>query len=57
MQVQGLDAGVTAISLGDEYACAIVNGGVQCWGDNATGELGNGGTQLESQVPVAVHLL
>ena len=32
-QVSGLSSGVTAISLSAQgYACAVVNGAVQCWG-------------------------
>jgi hypothetical protein len=34
VQVSGLTSGVTAVSVGYGYACAVVNGGVQCWGDN-----------------------
>lgn len=44
---QGLDAG---------YTCAlIVNGTVQCWGDNAFGQLGNGSAGPPSLVPVTVN--
>jgi alpha-tubulin suppressor-like RCC1 family protein len=32
----------TAISAGAAHACAIVDGALQCWGDNVLGELGNG---------------
>jgi alpha-tubulin suppressor-like RCC1 family protein len=40
--VAGL-AGVTAVSVGAQFACALVSGGtVECWGQNPDGELGIG---------------
>jgi alpha-tubulin suppressor-like RCC1 family protein len=33
----------TAIAVGDGYACALIaGGGVDCWGDNTDGALGDG---------------
>jgi len=40
----GTNAGVTAVAAGDSHTCAIVNGGVQCWGYNGDGQLGVGDT-------------
>jgi alpha-tubulin suppressor-like RCC1 family protein len=54
--VQGLGpgSGVQAMAAGFEYACAVVNGGAQCWGNNQDGQLGNG-SRGESAVPVPVQ--
>ena len=53
-QVVGLSSGVTAITAGYEHACAILAGGsMRCWGNNAAGQLGNGGTS-NSSVPVTI---
>ena len=46
MPVQGLTSGVTDIAADAHQVCAIVNGGVLCWGDLA-----------ESLVPVQVATL
>ena len=52
--VPAIRSGVQALATGDCYTCALVNGGVQCWGDNSYGELGNGGsTSSSAPVPVA----
>jgi hypothetical protein len=37
----GSSAGVTDFSAGYEHACAVVNGGVMCWGNNGYGQLGD----------------
>ena len=40
-QVHGLTTGVTQISAGGGYTCAVVNGGAWCWGNGAQFQLGN----------------
>jgi alpha-tubulin suppressor-like RCC1 family protein len=45
--------GVTAITAGATFACAIESGSAQCWGTNSIGQLGNGSTD-NSAIPVPV---
>jgi alpha-tubulin suppressor-like RCC1 family protein len=42
--VSGLSTGVAQVAATDSSTCALVNGGVKCWGSNRNGELGDGTT-------------
>lgn len=53
--VMTLTSGVTSMGLGDSVACAIVNGGVKCWGGNNSDQvLGVGDMPTFSAVPVSL---
>ncbi len=54
VMVQGLSGPVVAVSTGDFHACALTQaGGVECWGGNRHGDLGNGDT-IDHALPVGV---
>ncbi len=54
VQVTGFTSAVTAVSVGNNAACAITTGGgVECWGTNTSGQLGNNFT-TNSTSPVQV---
>lgn len=47
-------ARVGPISAGYYHTCAMANGGMQCWGDNSFGQLGDGST-TSSATPIYVQ--
>lgn len=54
VQVQGLTSGVSAVSVGIDYACAALSDGtLDCWGDNTSAQLGDGST-MTRLVPTPV---
>lgn len=54
--VPGLSSGVTEAGVGAAYACALVSGGVRCWGSNEFGQLGDGTTTDRSTPAPALGL-
>jgi hypothetical protein len=54
VQVSGLSSGARALAAGVQTSCALmINGTVQCWGNNAYGQLG-GGAAGNVPTPVTV---
>jgi alpha-tubulin suppressor-like RCC1 family protein len=55
-QVVGLTRGVVAAAAAEEFTCALMSaGGVQCWGMNRSGQLGDE-TTFNRFTPAPVHL-
>lgn len=53
--VSGLSSGVAQVGAGFEHTCARMTGGtVKCWGDNYSGQLGDGTLQTQRLTPVNV---
>lgn len=50
----GAVTGATAIYTGGFHSCALVAGGLKCWGDNSTGQLGTAGVPEASAAALDV---
>jgi alpha-tubulin suppressor-like RCC1 family protein len=52
--ITALGSSVQQIAVGGDHTCALmVDGSVRCWGSNANGQLGDGGT-IDQSSPVSV---
>jgi alpha-tubulin suppressor-like RCC1 family protein len=53
IDVTGFSSGVSKIAAGNSHSCALISGGVKCWGSNIYGQIGDGSTTPRS-TPVDV---
>ncbi len=55
VDVFGLTAGVASVAAGTYHTCAVTTaGGLKCWGDDSTGQLGNDAALVRQPTPVDV---
>ena len=54
LDVSGLGSGVDQVGAGDAHTCIVTTAGAaKCWGDNSSGQIGDG-TTTQRDTPVAV---
>ena len=54
--VFGLGSGMKSVAAGRTFSCGLTTlGAVKCWGDNASGQIGNGGTSGSYPLPQNVQ--
>lgn len=53
VQVVGLAAGVTSLTVGNNFSCGVQGGMAKCWGMAGSGQLGNG-SSTDTLLPVSV---
>ncbi len=51
---QIIASGVTAVSSGYVHTCAVIGGGLQCWGANDSGQVGHGKVDANVLTPTQV---
>jgi alpha-tubulin suppressor-like RCC1 family protein len=55
VEVTGLAGAVSMLSVGYYFTCALLStSGINCWGSNDSGQLGNGANEDVRTVPAAV---
>lgn len=57
VNVVGLSSGVSDIAAGAMHSCAVVNGGVKCWGLNYYGQLGTGSSGTYTRFPAPLPVV